>query len=313
MGYFDEHSKWFQKDPFAPQKLQALQHSIKNNSVHQLAQFANSTLQETTHQFSILKRLFLFALWGNAEDLSFSAGELKTEDSGKELDAEKNVMSNQLNALVEHMLQPKKAQEQRVVVYILDNCGLEFVSDLFLANELIALQLVDQIQFHCKMHPVFVSDVMERDVSITLDTLEATGDDLLVRYSKLFRQRFEHGQFSIQPHLFYNSPLAFWEFPNDLQQKLQDKFIVIVKGDANYRRCLNDLHWNPLETTFQQVVGKYFPSPLVCLRTLKSKSLTLDGSEHTKQTFATLNATEEDWRESGKYGIIQFYNKTQSL
>jgi len=43
---------------------------------------------------------------------------------------------------------------------------------------------------------------------------------------------------------------------------------VVLKGDAHYRRALGDAIWPP-KTPFGEAT-RYFPAPLLALRTLKS-------------------------------------------
>src|SRR3990170_8219336 len=60
-----------------------------------------------------------------------------------------------------------------------------------------------------------------------------------------------------------------FQLPDDLRSELGRMALVIVKGDANYRRLLGDGHWPP--TTPFEKVPAYFPVPLVALRTLKAE------------------------------------------
>eukprot|EP00483_Globobulimina_turgida_P008891 UN08909 len=45
--------------------------------------------------------------------------------------------------------------------------------------------------------------------------------------------------------------------------------IVIFKGDANYRRLVLAKMWNPC-ISFDKVIGSYFKTNLITLRTMKS-------------------------------------------
>jgi hypothetical protein len=68
---------------------------------------------------------------------------------------------------------------------------------------------------------------------------------------------------------FWTSPLAFWEIPNSLKNELAEANLIVVKGDANYRRLLGDRH-RDFTTNIADIVC-YLPAPMVALRTLKSK------------------------------------------
>ena len=77
---------------------------------------------------------------------------------------------------------------------------------------------------------------------------------------------------------------------------------MVVKGDANYRRLLGDLHWDPT-TPFTKIVRPL--QPLLSLRT--PKSLVAAGIAPEKVEEAA--AIDPDWMTSGEWGIIQFVDE----
>ena len=79
-----------------------------------------------------------------------------------------------------------------------------------------------------------------------------------------------------------------------------DAQLVIVKGDANYRRWVDDALWNP--TTAYTNVMDYFPYPVVNLRTLKSDPIM--GLPHLLDD--QLDKIDPTWRTNGQRGVIQF-------
>jgi len=87
--------------------------------------------------------------------------------------------------------------------------------------------------------------------------------------------------------------------PADLQTELAAAGLVVVKGDANYRRLCGDAHWSAM-TPFS-AASVYFPAPLLALRTLKSEIiLGLRAGEAER-----LSAQDPDWLVNGKRGVIQ--------
>jgi hypothetical protein len=87
--------------------------------------------------------------------------------------------------------------------------------------------------------------------------------------------------------------------PPDLAADLAASSVVVVKGDLNYRRLVGDLRWPPT-TPFAETTA-YFPAPVVALRTLKSDVIVgLPGD-----VVSTLDAGSDDWRTSGRYGLVQ--------
>ncbi len=80
----------------------------------------------------------------------------------------------------------------------------------------------------------------------------------------------------------------------------RDAALVIIKGDANYRRMVGDALW-PADTPFTDVTS-YFPAPLLALRTLKSDPVVgLPAGMDEK-----LNGLDARWRVNGRRGVIQF-------
>ena len=101
------------------------------------------------------------------------------------------------------------------------------------------------------------------------------------------------------PHLFWNSPHYLWEMPSTLQRVFDNAQIVIVKGDANYRRTIGDAVW-PTTTPFAEILD-YFVAPLLCLRTLKSDPIVgLDDG-----VAEALDEVDLHWRVNGQRGVIQ--------
>ena len=63
--------------------------------------------------------------------------------------------------------------ERTTVNIVLDNAGFELISDLCLAEFVIAAKLASEVRFRVKCQPWFVSDTMEHDVWWLLDQMEA--------------------------------------------------------------------------------------------------------------------------------------------
>ena len=76
---------------------------------------------------------------------------------------------------------------------------------------------------------------------------------------------------------------------------------VILKGDANYRRLLDDRHW-PFTAPLEEAAG-YFPTSFDALRTLKAELIV---GLRPGQPEA-LWAEDPDWLTNAKRGIIQMW------
>lgn len=91
----------------------------------------------------------------------------------------------------------------------------------------------------------------------------------------------------------------FWEMPKEICKVFEKVDLVIVKGDANYRRLLGDRHW-PITTSVDEAIP-YFPTSFVSLRTLKSDPIVGISME----TYNRMLDHDAEWRVNGQYGIIQ--------
>ncbi|EOD10101.1 hypothetical protein EMIHUDRAFT_459877 [Emiliania huxleyi CCMP1516] len=147
------------------------------------------------------------------------------------------------------------------VVVVLDNCGLELVSDLLLVDGLLRCASPPR-----RARPVFVSDVVEADLAPTLAWLEEQGGGPL---AGRLRDALADGRLLVESPEFYTGPLPFWEMPDELHARLAEAALVLTKGDANFRRLLGDLHW-PHDTDFADLMREYWPTSLAALRTCKS-------------------------------------------
>jgi hypothetical protein len=231
------------------------------------------------------------SLWGNRIDLSYkqvagsgaggrsAAGELLADDAG-----------DVCRRLAEG--------DRRDVIIINDNAGTELAMDLALADFLLDADLARLVTLHVKPQPFFVSDAMAADVEMGIRALAGGGVQTKALAARL-REHLAAARLRVTTHWFYCTSLFYYQLPADLLATLAGADLVIVKGDANYRRLLGDAHW-PYETPFGQTTA-YFPAPVVTLRTLKSEIVVglAEGES------ARLQAQDPNWLINGTRGVIQ--------
>jgi len=282
-------------DPFEPSKNKAMDAAVEPMATSlgpllELVQKASSA--GAAERRAALEATLVRSLWGNQADLSLSAGKVESySDSGSLLSDQREVALNLL-----------EASPGKPVIIVLDNHGLEVLCDLVLVDAILQLTK-SNVVLHVKDAPVFVSDVTNDDVPGILGWLEAHSSSLAAR----LKQSLADGRLSVLPHSFYTSARAFWEVPEDLASAYAEAASVILKGDANYRRLLGDLHW-PYSTDFSSYVGSFWPgSGLVCLRTMKS-GVALGVSEEMQME--AKKARPKDWLTSGIYGQILAFWRT---
>eukprot|EP01121_Diplochlamys_sp_Union-15-3_P013025 TRINITY_DN3986_c0_g1_i5.p1 TRINITY_DN3986_c0_g1~~TRINITY_DN3986_c0_g1_i5.p1 ORF type:complete len:131 (+),score=16.08 TRINITY_DN3986_c0_g1_i5:258-650(+) len=109
----------------------------------------------------------------------------------------------------------------------------------------------------------------------------------------------------LQDNVFWNYYTPFWEMPDYLEAAIKESSLIIIKGDANYRRVHGDLKWDFSTPTSE--ITSYFSVPICLIRTLKSETV----SGISKDVVKLLFEKEKDWFYSGSYGHIQFINKKQ--
>jgi hypothetical protein len=283
------------RDPFAPRKEE---------------EFASPTLWSTLEAALSLRggapdvrlhELIALNLWGNRIDLSFNA----SLAHGMAANAS-DYLADDRAAVVAHLL-PRLSGG--VVDFVCDNAGTELALDLALADAFLDSGAL--VRLHLKDHPTYVSDTVVPDVWRTIALAGEPGRSSDVRaLAGRLRAAFDDERLRLLPDPCWNSPLMFWQMPQRAFQRMHDSALVIVKGDANYRRLVGDGWWTddetgaggpPLTTPFADVLA-YFPRPLLALRTMKS-----DPVVGVKPgAAAALAAQDALWRVNGKRGVAQF-------
>jgi hypothetical protein len=195
---------------------------------------------------------------------------------------------------------------------VIDNAGTELTLDLVFADCVLSTLGVPVV-LHLKPHPAFVSDATARDVLGLLGADEAYArvlssndapilDAVAGTQGRALRERllraWASSQLELVTHEFWNGPESLWCAPRELEQRLTAARLVLLKGDAHYRRALNDAIWPP-ETPFCQATA-YFPAPLLALRTLKSPAIV----GVSPGTAAALDRDDPTWRVNGQRGVI---------
>jgi hypothetical protein len=234
-----------------------------------------------------LHALLGLALWGNRVDLSYAVGVAFGAEGEKD-----DLLSDDRTWAV-----PKLLTAEGDVHLVADNTGSELSMDLVLADALIALAGA-RITLHVKMHPTFVSDAIVADVWALVAAMHERGG----RTSELaarVRRAFDEGRLRVIPDFFWNGPQFLWDRPPRIAAELDRATIVVLKGDANYRRVIGDALW-PAETSFD-LVTSYFPAPLLCVRTLKSDPIV----GLPPGLAARLDTVDREWRINGRRGVIQ--------
>ena len=277
--------RWWEtgRDPFAPQKTAELE----SNTFQPRLDRALMVYEPVEAHLS---RLIQYALWGNRIDLSLVAA----VQHGSESSNPDDLLIDDTRLAVNYLL-----HTTGTVHVVADNAGLELAMDLVLIDALLR-DVTDTIVLHLKMHPTFVSDATSVDVLLFIDRLVSNQyGSLASAFGQRLQKAFYDGRLRLAPDLYWNSSRMLWDMPLRLKTMFQKAALVILKGDANYRRLTGDAAWPP-ETPFQDTAG-YFSAPLLALRTMKSDVIVGLPPGKAEQ----LQATDETWRTNGRYGVVQ--------
>jgi hypothetical protein len=198
---------------------------------------------------------------------------------------------------------------------VTDNTGRELLFDLALASFLLSQGWAQQVVFHLKDRPFFVSDAMPQDVRAILYLLhagprhsehkEGSGSLPVQALGQRLEEHLAAGRLLLHDAPFWTSCLMFRQMPLDLAGGLAQADLVILKGDVNYRRLLDDRHWPP--TTRLEEIAAYFQAPFLVLRALKGEIMVGLEPGQAEQ----LAALDPTWLINGKRGIIQLRTKDQ--
>ncbi|KAH9260779.1 hypothetical protein BASA81_001246 [Batrachochytrium salamandrivorans] len=277
VGYFTPGSSGYLLDPWRKSKEEAL--------LSALADFNQLCLEHPTPTF---REAVLCSLWGNRNDLSLSAGVVEGNHSAGQL------LVDDVAAVAGVVKNKKNRLDQQRVAIVLDNCGAELLADLRLASQLLDSD-VAEVVLHCKAHPVFVSDALESDVHWHIAALKDTAMGLTLA------QHVANKRLLVVSHEFYCSPVEYSRAPAQVKSWYEEASLVIVKGDANYRRLFGDRPL-PCDFPFVQVARRITSTPLLAIRTCKSPVIV----GITQRQFLEETNRDKDWRNNGTVGIIQF-------
>jgi uncharacterized protein with ATP-grasp and redox domains len=236
-------------------------------------------------------------LWGNRADLSNQSVQLEVRGGLAARDERHNLLIDHTGPVCRIV-----TGCIRRVDFINDNVGLDLLFDLALIDLMICQGWLGRAVCHLKGCPFFVSDAMPADLQATISQLADSPVGGVRALGERLRGYLATGQLALKTDPFWTSHRMFRQFPPALRDLLARSDLVVLKGDVNYRRLLDDRHW-PYTTPLEQAAA-YFPVPFLVLRTLKGE---IQVGLAPGQAEA-LAAQDPHWLINGQRGLIQYCN-----
>jgi uncharacterized protein with ATP-grasp and redox domains len=290
--YF-QPGRWQGHDPFEKRKR-----NQEQVAVDRLAQGWDQLAQAPPDV--AFEALVHSSLWGNRADLSNYTVAAAARDGLAVAEERSHILIDHTHSVRELLVgQDSHGPRPQRVDFINDNVGLDSLFDLALADFMLGQGWVQEVVFHLKNYPFFVSDAMAKDVRAVMSLLQASHVPTVKDLGQRMHDRVEAGRIFLKDDPFWTSSLMFRDLPPSLRAELARSDLVILKGDVNYRRLLDDRHWPP--TTRMEKVADYFPASFLVLRTLKGEIIV--GLEPGQAE--ALTAQDPTWLINGKRGIIQ--------
>jgi uncharacterized protein with ATP-grasp and redox domains len=282
---------WQEHDPFGKQKRQQEEVAVARLTAdwHQLADVEPAgTLEILLHA----------CLWGNRVDLTKYLAAIPSLTGLAVREERRHIIIDHTDEVLKLL-----AGGLYRVDFVNDNVGADLLSDLVLADFLLVHGWAREMVFHLKDRPFFVSDAMLPDVRATISLLRAAPDPAVQELGARMDGHLQAERLTVKDDPFWTSSLMFRRLPPPLRAELARSDLVILKGDLNYRRLLDDRRWP--HTTPLEKIAHYFPAPFLVLRTLKAE---LIAGLKPGQAEA-LSAADPTWLIDGKRGIIHLMNR----
>ena len=286
IGYSEENPV----DPFLKEKKSSF--DSRKSDLHELADVFSSKRKKKIGFTNMIEKGLHVSIWGNKADMSlFDAEEFQYGSDDR-------LLINEIGAFIEAIGAYNRSVNVDIV---LDNAGAELVGDLALIDILLRIARVNIVRVHCKPQPFFVSDATLVDLEKTLSWLSDDADPKVRSWSDRLKDLAARNRLRKLAHPFWCHPMFMTQMPEALVDVLNEADLIIMKGDANYRRYVEDRHWPVYYDTKSLRIPSLPPS--LALRILKSELIV----GYDEQKVFELNLTDPDWMTNGNYGMAQFF------
>ncbi len=183
------------------------------------------------HELFLLKRTYgsLSAASGSGSHAAFDAWHLFFTECNAVL------LCDESAAALDYLVR-RNDRTARIDIVCADS-GPELFADIYLACTLLCFGLAERVVFHVKPYPFLernatVADFYRLAAELTADGNNKTLADFIARK-----------KISVRTADFWILPCTFDEMPFGLCGYFSESALVVIKGDTNYRRLVQDIRW----------------------------------------------------------------------
>ena len=285
-------------DFFAKEKKDSLENS-RDAFIKELNELPSP---ETKNSFTIdtFHKCIQYCLSANTSDLS----QLNSKERFGYGVEDINLLHDDTEVLFQYLNANKKFKRFDIIC---DNAGKELFSDLYLAWYFLFNDIVDKVVFHLKPYPFFVSDATKEDFGFMMNAIMQHGGTECAAQCNNY---IHEGKIEIEDDTFWAAPLCFKEMPKSkLHEQLCNSDLIIVKGDLNYRRLVEDRNWKYTDSFSKRTKGVFGKAPIFAPRVLKSDVLVgvSEAAYHTAKSSDSHGApADQRFKGNGKWAIVHF-------
>ena len=286
-------------DFFAKEKKDSLENS-RDAFIKELNELPSP---ETKNSFTIdtFHKCIQYCLSANTSDLS----QLNSKERFGYGVEDINLLHDDTEILFQYLKVNKKFKRFDIIC---DNAGKELFSDLYLAYYFLSNDIVDKVVFHLKPYPFFVSDATKEDFGFMMNAImRHGGTDCAAQCNNYIYE----GKIEIEDDSFWAAPYCFKKMPEEskLREQLCNSDLIIVKGDLNYRRLVEDKNWPYTDSFLERTKGVFGNVPIFAPRVIKSDVLVgvSEAAYHTAKSSDSHGApADQRFKGNGKWAVVHF-------
>lgn len=289
-------------DFFAKEKKDSLENS-RDAFIKELNELPSP---ETKNSFTIdtFRKCIQYCLSANTSDLS----QLNSKERFGYRVEDINLLHDDTEVLFQYLKSKKKFERFDIIC---DNAGKELFSDLYLAYYFLSNDIVNKVVFHLKSYPFFVSDATKEDFGFMINAIMHDGEtECACKCKNYIHER----KIEIEDNMFWTAPLCFKDMQKcnlyeQLYKQLCNSDLIIVKGDLNYRRLVEDRDWPYTDSFLERTKGVFGDVPIFAPRVLKSDVLVgvSEAAYHTAKSSDSHGApADQRFKGNGKWSVVHF-------